>query len=63
MVWICEYPYRTVRVDGPCEDCRCESVPSEARGAQVSLSSEAQSAKEKTQRIAGSRVLPFRDSK
>ena len=20
-VWICEYPYRTIRVEGPSEDC------------------------------------------
>jgi len=24
MVWICEYPYRTVRLDGPCDDCKCQ---------------------------------------
>lgn len=22
MVWICEYPFRTVRLGGPCEDCQ-----------------------------------------
>jgi len=25
MVWICEYPYRTVRLDGPCDDCKCQT--------------------------------------
>jgi hypothetical protein len=30
MVWICEYPYRTVRLDGPCDDCKCQKETSGA---------------------------------
>jgi hypothetical protein len=50
MVWICEYPYRTARIDGPCEECpgRCERSAATANAA--------------LQR-AVSRVLPFRDVK
>jgi len=25
MVWICEHPFRTIRLGGPCEDCECTS--------------------------------------
>jgi hypothetical protein len=34
MMFICEYPYRTMRTTGPCEDCRtCASKPLEAQPA------------------------------
>jgi hypothetical protein len=28
MVWICEYPFRTVRLGGPCEDCQGQNSKS-----------------------------------
>ena len=32
MVWICEHPFRTIRLGGPCEDCKsCRS----SQGAKV----------------------------
>ena len=37
-MWICEYPYRTVRLDGPCDDCLCEGLSSEAQLAHRSVS-------------------------
>jgi hypothetical protein len=48
MVWICEYPYRTVRLDGPCDDCLCEELSSETQLAHRSVNAEAGSAKEET---------------
>ena len=68
MVWICEYPYRTVRLDGPCEDCECALATMRTLGApgigkeeraqrETAMSAEARSAK------LAPRVLPFKDNK
>lgn len=55
MVWICEYPYRTVRLDGPCDDCKCEDNLADCVVETPAVHVQ--------RRVEGSRVLPFKDNR
>ena len=68
MVWICEYPYRTVRLDGPCDDCKCPAdlvscVGGDGAAALELTASTVQNEASAQRRVAGPRVLPFRDNR
>jgi len=60
MVWICEYPYRTVRLDGPCDDCKCLE-PGETTGTTGTTESEV--LVRRSSKSEGGRLLPFRDNR
>ena len=78
-MWICEYPYRTVRLDGPCDDCKCHQETTGTTGTTGTIGND----RERSVTVGGDgvygveigragqavtpgftpRVLPFRDSK
>jgi hypothetical protein len=59
MVWICEYPYRTVRLDGPCDDCECFSGTIEKNRRYFGDDGVVL----RRSKCEGGRVLPFRDNR
>jgi hypothetical protein len=61
MVWICEYPYRTMRTDGPCADCACghANEPGVSEDAQP----DAVAGGAAPRASQSPRVLPFRDTR
>ena len=79
MVWICEYPYRTVRLDGPCDDCVCHEettgttgLPAVARNAKAGTIGNYELVHRLVHRSLGEggsseseggRLLPFKDNK
>ena len=61
MVWICEYPYRTIRADGPCADCVC-GHDSES-GLLESASPRHEAGGEAPRPVQSPRVLPFKETR
>lgn len=60
MVWICEYPYRTIRADGPCAECVCGHADEACASSDAAVE---QPAAAQPQPAAQSRVLPFRETR
>jgi hypothetical protein len=61
MVWICEYPYRTIRADGPCADCLCGHANED--GLAGSAPPRTGAGDETPRPVQSPRVLPFRDTR